>query len=111
MPTLPSVRYLVQGEYDYTRSVEVAADGTARAFSGSYVTHGETGRRLSSDEREALLVAVAGLSEPFRREADGASLRHRLQIGDRAWTWRGGPDDVPEVLRAVVGLLTDIETS
>jgi hypothetical protein len=94
----------VQGEDDYARSVEIGADGTARAFAGSYVTRGETERRLSPAEREALLAALSDLPAPFG-DGDGASLRHRLEVGDRAWTWRGGPDDVPDGLRPVVSLL------
>ena len=101
----PAVRYLVQGEYDYARAVEVDAAGTVRIFSGSYVTQGERARRLSPAERAALGRALAALPEPFSHPGDGPSLRHRLEAGGRVWTWRGGPDSVPAGVRPLAALL------
>ena len=105
----PAVRYLVQGEYDYARSVEVEGDAV-RAFAGSYVTHGEHERTLSRDERKWLNAALGALPEPFDRNDDGASLRHTLQVGDRTWAWRGGPDDAPAALRPLLDLLARLTT-
>ena len=108
MDALPPVRYLVQGEYDYARSVEVEG-GAVRGFAGSYVTRGARERPLSPAEHRALAAALAGLPEPFDRGDDGASLRHTLHVGDRTWSWRGGPDDAPDALRPVLDLLARIE--
>ena len=109
MDALPPVRYLVQGEYDYARSVEVEG-GAVRAFSGSYVTQGERSRLLSPADRRTLAAALGALPAPFETDGPGASLRHRLLVGDRAWAWRGGPDVAPDALRPLLDLLARIST-
>ncbi|MEM6783834.1 MAG: hypothetical protein AAF624_08885 [Bacteroidota bacterium] len=105
------LRYIIQGEYDYSASVEVFADGTVEVFSGSYVTHGADRRALTAAECTALADAVAAVDWKAALPEAGGSLTHRLALnppGGPALAWRDAlPDDRPAV-QALVDLLRSL---
>ncbi|MEL6704305.1 MAG: hypothetical protein AAFY55_05760 [Bacteroidota bacterium] len=105
------LRYVVQGEYDYSASAEVFVDGTVEVFRGSYVTHGAARRVFTDAERTALADAVAAVDWKAALPEAGGSLTHRLALnppGGPALAWRDAlPDDRPAV-QALVDLLRSL---
>ncbi|MEO1729037.1 MAG: hypothetical protein AAFR95_18645 [Bacteroidota bacterium] len=105
------LRYVIQGEYDYSASAEVFPDGTVEVFSGSYVTHGADRRVLTDAERAALADAVAAVDWKAALPESGGSLTHRLALDPPdgpALAWRDVlPDDRPAV-QVLVDLLRSL---
>ncbi|MEM9996713.1 MAG: hypothetical protein AAF809_03345 [Bacteroidota bacterium] len=77
---LQAVRLVTQGEYDYSASVEVFADGTVETFRGSYVTRGTRRRPLTEEEQQALRDALDAVNWDAALPDVGGSLTHRLTL-------------------------------
>ena len=105
------LRYVIQGEYDYSASAEVFADGTVEVFRGSYVTRGADRRVLTDAERTALTDAVAAVDWEAPLPEAGGSLTHRLALDPTdgpMLVWRDALPDGRAAVQALVDLLRSL---